>query len=304
LDVIVVSTAAVDPVDPIELPSALVSADWLGSQLGAPGLVVLDCTVQYRPDGQGGTARVSGRADYLTVGHVPGAVFADLLAELSDPAGAYPFSRPSAEAFAAAMGELGVGPDSTVVVYDDSAGFWATRVWWLLRAHGFDRAALLDGGLTAWRAAGHSLETTAVRSIPTVFVSDPRPELFVDREQVLDAVHGARPATLINALPADDFSGAASPRSRPGHIPGSLSLPVAALTSAAGGLRPVAELTMVVDEALGRPADAGELIAYCGGGISATLDAFVLTLLGYPDVTVYDGSLNEWAADPALPLET
>ena len=292
------------PVELIELPSALVSSAWLESQLGTPGLVVLDCTVQYRPDGQGGTARVSGRDDYRTAGHVPGAVFADLLAELSDPAGEYPFTRPSAEAFAEAVGALGVGPDRAVVVYDDSAGFWATRVWWLLRAHGFDRAALLDGGLTAWRAENRPLETGTVEPIPAVFVSDPRPELFVDRAEVLNALHGARPATLVNALPAEDFSGADSPRSRPGRIPGSLSLPVAILTSATGSLRSIGELVTLIDDAIGPPEDAGELITYCGGGISATLDAFVLTLLGYPEVSVYDASLNEWAADPDLPLET
>ena len=136
----------------------LVSAAWLEQHLNDPDLVVLDCSVLVRPDPNGAIEVVSGRADYLA-GHIPGAGFADLLGELSDTDSALQFALPRPERFVAAMGNLGVGDDSRVVLYDASNGVWAARVWWMLRWAGFDRAALLDGGLAAWTSAGQPLET-------------------------------------------------------------------------------------------------------------------------------------------------
>ena len=136
----------------------LVSAAWLEEHLDDPDLVVLDATVIVQPDGSGGFLSVSGRPSYES-GHIPTAGFADLFGDLSDGDSPYQFARPSPEQFAAAMEALGVSDDSRVVLYDASGSMWAARVWWMLRWIGFDRAALLDGGLNAWTAGGRPLST-------------------------------------------------------------------------------------------------------------------------------------------------
>ncbi|MET0447907.1 MAG: rhodanese-like domain-containing protein, partial [Aeromicrobium sp.] len=130
------------------LPAPLVSTQWLADHLGAEKLVIVDATVFVAPLPGGKPGYVSGHEQYIIDGHLPGAVFADLIDEFSDPSGAYPFTRPSSEAFALAAGSLGIDDDTTVVVYDAALGQWAARVWWLFRAFGYDDVAVLDGGLS------------------------------------------------------------------------------------------------------------------------------------------------------------
>ena len=136
----------------------LVTTDWLSQHLDDQDLVVLDCSVLMEPDGQGGMRTVSGR-DAYDAGHIPGAGFADLTGDLCDATSPLGFALPSPEGFCAAMGALGVGDDSQVVLYDSSIAAWAARVWWMLRWVGFDRAALLDGGLRLWSAENRALST-------------------------------------------------------------------------------------------------------------------------------------------------
>lgn len=283
------------------LPSPLVSTQWLADHLGADGLLVVDASVAsyLRPDGRIGY--LSGHEQYLLEGHVPGAVFADLVDEFSDPGGGYPFTRPDAERFGAAASALGVGPDTTVVIYDTAVGQWASRLWWLFRAFGFDRAALLDGGLTKWRAEQRELALGHVEPSPAEFVATPRPELWVEKADVEAVVRGERDAALVCSTPPKEFTGEFAPRGRAGHIPGSSSVPAAFLVDR--------EHNTVLDRetlserfapALGAP----RIITYCAGGIAAAASAFALTLLGERSVAIYDGSLNEWAADPEAPLVT
>lgn len=283
------------------LTSPLVSTQWLADHLGADGLVVVDASVVNftRPDGRVGY--LSGHELYLVEGHVPGAVFADLVDEFSDPDGAYPFTRPDAERFAAAAGALGVGGDATVVVYDSAVGQWAARLWWLFRAFGYDRVAVLDGGLTRWRAEERTLDTGQVEPVPAAFTARERPELWVTKADVEAVVRGEAQAALVCSTPPKEFSGEVVTRSRAGHIPGSVSAPAGLLVDRERNtlLAPDA-LRARLEPALGAP----RIITYCGGGIAAAASALALTLLGERSVAVYDGSLNEWAADPAAPLVT
>jgi thiosulfate/3-mercaptopyruvate sulfurtransferase len=283
------------------LPSPLVSTQWLADHLGATGLLVIDASVAsyQRPDGRIGY--LSGHEQYLLDGHVPGAVFADLIEELSDPEGAYPFTRPNAERFAAAAGALGVGPGTTVVVYDTAVGQWASRLWWLFRAFGFDRVALLDGGLAKWRAEARELVLGHVEPTAAAFTASPRPELWVEKADVEAVVRGEREAALVCSTPPKEFTGESAPRPRAGHIPGSSSVPAGFLVDR--------EHNTVLDPeglrarfapVLGAP----RIITYCAGGIAASASAFALTLLGERSVAIYDGSLNEWVADPEAPLVT
>jgi len=272
-----------------------VTTGWLAERLGEPGLVVVDATVFPVAGGY-----VTGDEKYLLEGHIPGALFADLIDDFSDPEGRFPFTRPDAARFAAAAGALGIGPGTAVVVYDAALGQWASRLWWLLRSFGHDRAAVLDGGLTAWLAEGRPVETGHVEAAPAVFVAQERPELWIDKAGVERILAGEESATLVCATPPGEFAGAAGSRPRAGHIPGSVSVP-------AGRLVDPGTRVFLEEEGLRTalaPALGGRVVAYCGGGIAATAAAFALALLGEEDVAVYDGSLNEWAADPDAPLVT
>lgn len=273
------------------LPAPLVSTQWLADHLGAENLVVLDASVANftRPDGRPGY--VSGHELYLLEGHVPGAHFADVIDELSDPEGRYPFTRPSAERFAAAAGALGIGNDTAVVVYDSAVGQWAARVWWLFRAFGYDDVAVLDGGLTSWRAEGRDLDLGHVEPSPREFRAVERPGLWADKTFVAGVLSGEHDAALVCATPPQDFERR--------HIPGSASAPAARLVDRERRTYLDRDgLAGVLAPALGAP----HIVTYCGGGIAAASAALALTLLGERSVAVYDGSLNEWAADPHAAL--
>ena len=272
----------------------LVTTQWLSQHLDDPDLVVLDCTVSVEPQDDG-VRVVSGRAKYEG-GHIPSAGFADLMGELSDGDSPLRFAVPTPEQFSAAMGALGVGDDSRVVLYDGMNSVWAARVWWMLRWVGFDRAALLDGGLGAWTAEGRPLSTEPANRPAKQLTPAPRPELIADRDEVFAAVEDSA-VKLIDALPEAHYRGEMTMYDRPGHIPGASNIPSFALVDESGRYRPSDELAAIFDGDRN-----ARTIIYCGGGISASSDAFIMTRLGFTDVAVYTASLQEWAADPANPM--
>jgi len=282
------------------LTSPVVSTQWLFDHLGAEKLVVLDATVvpSVLPSGKHGY--LSGHDAYLINGHVPGSIFADLIEVFSDVSGAYPFTRPSAEAFAAAAGAAGIDNDTTVVVYDSAVGQWASRIWWLFRSFGYDAVAVLDGGLQKWESEGRETEVGHVEPSPSTFTTAERPELWADKSHVERVVAGEVEAALVCGLPPKEFTGEAGHRARLGHIPGSVSVP-------AGRLVDRETNALLREDALHQafaPVIAEtQIIVYCGAGIAAASDALALTLLGHRNVALYDGSLSEWAADAAAPLE-
>jgi len=275
----------------------LVTTEWLSEHLADPDLVVLDCTVIVQQNEDGSFDIVNGRANYES-GHIPSAGFADLLGDLVDAGSELKFALPAPEEFAAAMSALGVGDESRVVLYDSMNSAWAARVWWMLRWIGFDRAALLDGGLGAWTAEERPLSTETVeRPVGTLTVAV-RPRMIADRDEVLSAIDDSS-VHIIDVLPAPHYRGEMAMYARPGHIPGAANIPVWQLTDDSGRYLPLDELASMYTS----DHDARH-ITYCGGGIAASSSAFVMTRLGYSDVAVYTASLQEWAADPALPMET
>ena len=277
------------------VPGPLVSTQWLADHIGGENLVVLDATVL--PVEGGGY--VAGDEEYLVHGHVPGAYSADLIEQFSDPEAPFPFTRPGREQFELAAGEHGIANDVTVIVYDTASGQWASRLWWLLRSFGHDDVAVLDGGLTRWRQEERVLETGYTAPIVRSFVAEVRDGFWVDKAEVEDVAAGRRPGALVCAVPAKEFSGEAAVRRRAGHIPGSLSIPAVTLVDReTRRLHAAPELEARLAEV---PRDE-RVILYCAGGIAATTGALALTLLGRTDVAVYDGSLNEWAADPEAAL--
>ncbi len=279
----------------VNLGEDLVEPGWLASHLGDERLRVLDVTVQVTPEF---VAR-SGRSDWQ-VAHVPGSVFGDLLGGLSDRAApALMMMLPSAEQFSTEMGGLGVGTGTHVVLYDARENMWAARVWWMLRAFGFDDAAVLDGGWRAWTAQQRPVCSQPCAYPPAQFTARPRPGLFVGTEDVLAAI-GAPDTAIVSALGRRQHRGEVSEYGRPGHIPGAKNVSAwAILDKATGRYRPPGELREMCAPVMG----ADRVITYCGGGIAASSLAFVLHRLGHPNVAVYDGGLLEWCADPSLPLE-
>lgn len=274
----------------------LVDVEWLAEHLDEPDLVVLDCSVQMT-----GTppalVSVSGRAAFDD-GHIPGAGFADLLVDLSDTSQPIGYALPTVEAFCEAMERLGVGDDTRVVLYDTSMSMWAARVWWMLRWAGFDSTALLDGGFGAWVAAGLAVSTDPPTRPRGSLTPRPRPQLIAHRDEVLAAV-GDNAVQLVDTLPEPHFRGEMSLYARPGHIPSAVNVSVFDMIDGTGRIDVAADLTASHG---GDP--ASRTITYCGGGIAASLGAFAMTRAGYSDVAVYAASLQEWTADPSLPLAT
>ncbi len=285
---------------PFANPQYLVETSWLQQHLADPGLRVLDCTVYLRPI-EGGVRPESGRATWEQ-GHIPGSGFADLLSDLSDSNTPLPVMMPPAEQFAAAMSRYGVGDEHRVVLYDAGNNAWAARVWWMLRAFGFERASVLNGGWLKWHSEGRpvSIEPSAYPSAH--FTARPAAGRIVGKHEV-HAAMGEAGTRLVNALSEEEFAGTVARVARPGHIPGSSNVPAGSLIDPATNAYLEPSLLQRRFERAGAM-NRARVITYCGGGIAACSDALALTLLGVENVAVYDGSMAEWAADPQMPLET
>jgi len=282
-------------------PEYLVTTDWLAGHLRDEKVRVLDCTTHLPPLPDFSLYEVvPGRADYEKA-HIPGAAFVDIEHEVSTPHPRLHFMLPDAERFAAAMSRLGIGDDTLVVTYSTASHWWATRLWWMLRVFGHDRAAVLDGGFQKWQAEGRPIESGSGQARPSArFTAKMRPELVAQREDVLAAV-GRSDVCTVNALRAEQHAGTGGVHyGRRGHITGSCNIPAAQHVRADNTFRSPAELETMFASALAAP----QVITYCGGGIAATSVALVLAMLGYDNVKVYDNSLTEWAADPSLPMQT
>jgi thiosulfate/3-mercaptopyruvate sulfurtransferase len=264
----------------------LVSGGWLADQLSEVRVV----DVRWYLDGR------SGRAAF-EAGHLPGAVWLDLDAELSAPAGelAGRHPLPSPAAFAAALGRLGIADGQLVVAYDDAGASIAARLWWLL--HVLDEpVAVLDGGLGSWPGE----LTREVPAYPPVERTvRPWPaERFADADAV-----AAGTATVLDARSGQRYAhGDPAIDPRPGHIPGARSAPWAAnLDPATGRFRGAAQLRERFAE-LG--AASGRVVTYCGSGVTACHDLLALEIAGLSDTALYPGSWSQWGADPARPAQT
>ena len=283
-------------------PQYLVETDWLAAHLEDPALRVLECTTLLHPLPEGGYRAESGRAAWAA-GHIPRSGFADLTADLSDRTSPLRFMMPPAAEMAAAMARLGVGEGTRVVLYDRFVNMWAARVWWMLRAAGFEDAAVLNGGWRKWTLEGRPTSTEPCAYPPGRFVARPRPELFAGKGAVLAGL-GERATCVLNALTEEQHRGTGGVTyGRPGRIAGSANVAARSLVDPKTHAYLPAGVLRERFAAAGALA-AGRVITYCGGGIAASSDAFVLTLLGHERVAVYDASLSEWAADPSLPMET
>ena len=285
---------------------ALMSTERLASALSEPDLRIYDCTTYLEPTPAGSDdpyIAVSGRRTFEEA-HIPGADFLDLQGEFSDATTRLRFMMPPTAQLEAAFGRHGLGTGSRVVLYSMGSMMWATRFWWMLRALGFDRAAVLDGGFDKWKAEGRPVESGRAKGYPAAtFKANPRAGLFVGKEAVLAGLEDGG-TVIVNALGPQFHKGLEPSRyGRPGRVPGSVNVPAASLVDPATKAFATLADAEAKFNARGVTKDR-DVICYCGGGISATIDLFLLHQLGFDGLALYDGSMGEWAKDKALPIET
>jgi len=300
--------------------SPLVDTSWLAEHLEDPGLRIIDVRWKFREEGGKGVA-YDDRADYIRE-HIPGAVYIGMASELSDPGNPVPDMIVDPEDFAAAMGRLGVGNDSHVIVYDDSGlPLASARLWWALSYHGHDKVQVLDGGLQQWKLENRPLDSGDFRPRPATFRPSMRPEWIATKSEVLGALDDPG-VDLVDCLPTELYRGLAVHTwgGRSGHIPGAKNVPAIsnidpelASVSYAERARKLAErgsFRLAASNELaayyrgkGLSADR-ETIAYCGRGLAASCGLLALRSLGFSRSRLYDGSWAEWSADETLPVET
>lgn len=277
-------------------PEALAETDWLANHLDDPGVAVLDATYVLPMMGR------DARAEHDAV-HIPGARFFDIDA-VKDAASPLPHMLPSADAFATAVGGLGVGNDSRVVVYDSYGLMSAARLWWMFRVFGHDDVAVLNGGLPKWRAEGRPTTDAASSVESKLFSTHYRPKLVFDLKSI-QRNSLRRERDLVDARAGERFDGSVEdiwPGRRRGHIPGSLNLPFTEL------IDPESKTLLPADGLRARFGAAGMAldrapVFTCGSGVTACALALGAYLLGQPDGAVYDGSWAEWGLPGPTQIE-
>lgn len=273
----------------------LVSASELDGLIHQRRCVVVDCRFDL-------VETEKGRAAWLE-GHVPGAAYAHLDKDLSSPigpdTGRHPLPNP--QEFAAFLAGIGWSEDKLLVSYDEGPNAIAVRLWWLMRYFG-KRAALLDGGLAAWRAAGLKLESGAPDLAPT-----PVPNLEANGDMVVstsELVAAEGQFLVVDARASERFRGEVEPLdTKAGHIPGSVNHPFASNVQINGRFRDPLELRRELSERVGKK-DWKNVVHSCGSGVTACHNQFAMELAGLPGSRVYAGSWSEWIRDPGRAVAT
>ena len=278
-------------------PQLLIEPVELADRIGASALRIFDATVFLKPAEKG--YRAESGLDSYREGHIPGAAFMDQIAAVSDTSLGLGFTLPAEDYLQSALRKLGINNDSQVVVYSTGHMMWATRAWWLLHYAGHASVRVLNGGYAGWQAVDGPINQQDESYEPGDFTLRARPSTFVDQAGVLAAI-GDPAVCTVNALNPGVYSGsAAMSYGRKGHITGSINLFYDDLLDG-DRFRDAQAIT----ESLRAKGllEAERVVTYCGGGISATIDAFACLLVGKEEVAVYDGSMSEWVRDESLPM--
>jgi thiosulfate/3-mercaptopyruvate sulfurtransferase len=280
--------------------TTLIGAAELRDRMAEPDIAIIDCRFDLMNE-QG------GRRAYLE-GHIPGARYADLNQDLSAPvsatSGRHPLPAPGE--FAGTLLRLGVGPATQVIAYDDSAGAFAARLWWMLRWVGHPLAAVLDGGIKAWTAAGGALETGEEKPLPAAAISR-REYARADEAAVIGAAEVERRLSdpeflLIDARAPERFAGSVEPIDAvAGHVQGAANQPFSANLAADGRFLAPRVLRQMWEKRLAGRSPA-QVAAMCGSGVTACHNLLSLEIAGFGGARLYAGSWSEWIRDPRRPV--
>ncbi len=275
--------------------TALVDAEALATRLGAADLRLFDCRFALNDVGAGEAA--------WREAHLPGAQYAHLDRDLSGPhhhgAGRHPW--PDADAFGAWLGRCGVTPETQVVAYDDGDGAYAARLWFLLRAFGHRRVAVLDGGWARWTALGlpTDAELPAIRATTCSGGFDR--SLLFDAAEIAARLEAGD--ALVDARAGERYRGEIEPIDRvAGHVPGAINRPYA-MNLDAGRFKPAARLAEEFAALLGDRSPQ-QVIAMCGSGVTACHHLLAMTHAGLPGARLFTGSWSGWIEDPSRPVAT
>ena len=236
--------------------------------------------------------------------HIPGAAYAHLNADLSGPVtgrnGRHPLPDPSR--LSQTLGRLGVTRGVQVVAYDQDAGMYASRLWWLLRWMGHDEVAVLDGGFAKWLAEARPTTPGEEPSRPREFNGSPRGDMIADVDEVARLV-GRSDWLLLDARAPERYRGDIEPIDRvPGHIPGAANYHFLRNVDEHGTFRSVDALRHDLQQAVGQtPVD--RVVCYCGSGVTACQNLVALEHAGLHGARLYPGSWSEWSSDPSRPIE-
>lgn len=275
----------------------VVSTETLAEHLEDPNWVIVDCRFTL-------TDTEAGRRAYA-LGHLPGARYAHLDEDLSAPKsgsnGRHPLPDPAV--FAQTLGRWGIAAGKQVVLYDDSFGAMAVRLWWMLRWMGHDAVALMDGGLPKWQREKRPMTAEMPAVAPTVFVAQMREGMRVDANAVLTASK-AGSELLLDARPEMRFLGEMEPIDPvAGHVPGAVNLPFDDNLDLGGTFLGTDELRELYEGLLdGRKPE--QVIHMCGSGVTACHNLLAMEIAGLPGAKLYPGSWSEWIADPSHPIAT
>lgn len=289
----------------MERSELLVETSWLAEHLDDLNVRVVDMRGYVRTMERDGVqdALYVGARDEYEQGHIPGAVYIDWSSDIVDPDDAVEAQIAPPARFAERLNNLGIGDQHLVIVYDTHPNAqFATRLWWALNYYGHHQVAVLNGGFAKWlrenRPVGESIP-----AYPTAtFTPKAQPQLRATATEVLSLLD-RKDSMLIDARDRGQFTGSvARGHGRRGHIPGALSIPRDEVVDpATGTFRSNEELTQLYSRAGVMPQQ--HVVAYCNGGVAATTILFSLALLGYSNLTNYDGSWNEWGSRHDLPTE-
>ena len=283
-------------------PESIVSCEWLRKNLSDKNIRIYDCTtyLHYTDNHPSKPYDVESGIKNYRKGHIPNSAFMDIQEKLSNNSSDFKFTILDYEILANNFQDLGIGDPYHIILYSGNGIQWATRAWWLIFILGFSKVSILDGGIKEWKRLGFELEKGENRYKKAIFVPRIDKTVFVDKEQTYTSMN-QKGCILLNALTSDLHRGENSRYGRPGRIPGSKNIPFGELVEDSQKL-----ISPQKAQAIFKNKNINQKIRvlnYCGGGIAATLNAFVLRQLGIEKIEIYDNSMSEWAMDHQLPIE-